>query len=79
MDPLPAVAESIIGAAGGWAMKIFEVFGAEKVKGVSEFVAKSAIEPLFRSNVFEIEIPSVSNSVIPLATVYLNNAVLLSV
>jgi hypothetical protein len=79
IDPLPAVAESIIGAAGGWAIKILEVFGAVKVNGVSEFVAKSAIEPLFRSKVFEIEIPSTSNSVIPLATVYLNNAVLLSV
>ena len=79
INPLPAVAESIVGAAGGWATKILEVFGAVKVNGVSEFVAKSAIDPLFKSKVFEIEIPSVSNSVILLATVYLNNAVLLSV
>jgi hypothetical protein len=68
-----------VGAAGGWAMKILEVFGAVKVNGVSEFVAKSAIEPILKSKVFETEIPSISNSVILLATVYLNKAVLLSV
>ena len=79
INPLPAVADSIVGAAGGWATKTLEVFGAVKVNGVSELVAKSAIEPLFKSKIFEIEIPFVSNSVILLATVYLNNAVLLSV
>jgi len=55
------------------------VFGAEKVKVDRAFVAKSAIAPPFKSNVFEIEMPSESNSVVLLATVYLNNAVLLSV
>jgi hypothetical protein len=79
INPLPAVAELIVGAAGGWATKIPDVFGALNVKVESEFVAKSATEPLFKSRVFEIEMPSVSNSVISLATVYLNNAVLLSV
>ena len=58
---------------------MFDVLGAVNVKGDKEFVAKSDIEPPFKSKVDEIEIPSVSNSVISLRTVYLNKAVLLSV
>jgi hypothetical protein len=79
INPLPDVAESIVGGAGGCATKILEVFGAENVNDISALEAKSAIDPLFRSMVFEIEIPSVSNSEVLLATVYLNKTVLLSV
>ncbi len=56
-----------------------EVFGGLKVRVVIAFDAKSKIEPPFKSIELDIEIPSVSNSEVLLATVYLNNAVLLSV
>jgi len=49
-----------------------------KTKEARGFENKSVIKPPFKSIALEIEIPSISNSVMALETVYLNNAVLLS-
>jgi hypothetical protein len=69
----------MVGAAGGCATKTDVNVGAEKVKGVSALVARSAIVPLLRSKVVDTAIPSVSNSPLATATVYRNVAVFESV
>jgi hypothetical protein len=77
--PLLGVIDVIVGAAGGWATSTEVRVGAEKVRGESALVARSAIVPLLRSRVVETAMPSVSNSPLAVATVYLNVAVLESV
>jgi hypothetical protein len=77
--PLLGVIDVIVGAAGVWATSTEVRVGAEKVRGESALVARSAMAPPFRSKVVDTAMPSVSNSPLAVATVYLNVAVLESV
>ena len=77
--PLLGVMDVIVGAAGVCATSTEVSVGAVKVKGESALVARSAIAPLLRSRVVDTAMPSVSNSPLAVATVYLNVAVLESV
>ncbi len=77
--PQLGVIDVMVGAAGVWATRTEVKVGAVKVKGESALVARSAIDPLLRSRVVDTAMPSVSNSPLAVATVYLNVAVLESV
>jgi hypothetical protein len=77
--PLLGVIDVTVGAAGVWATSTEVSVGAVKVRGERALVARSAIAPLLRSRVVETAMPSVSNSPLAVATVYLNVAVLESV
>jgi hypothetical protein len=71
--------ESIVGAAGGWATNTEVRVGALNVSELIALLAKSTIVPEFKSKVVETAMPSISNSPLAVATVYLNVAVLESV
>ena len=77
--PLLGVIDVMVGAAGVCATSTEVSVGAVKVSGERALVARSAIVPLLRSRVVETAMPSVSNSPLAVATVYLNVAVLESV
>lgn len=77
--PLLGVMDEMVGADGVWATSTEVSVGAEKPKFVCALVAKSAIEALLRSRVVDIAMPSVSNSPLAVATVYLKVAVFESV
>jgi hypothetical protein len=74
--PDVAVIESIVGAAGGCATRTDVSVGAENVRSTIALVARSAIDPLLRSRLVVIAMPSVSNSRGSMATVYRKRAVL---
>ena len=77
--PLLGVMEVIVGAAGVCVTSTEDSVEAVNVKGERALVARSAIAPLLRSRVVDTSMPSVSNSPLAVATVYLNVAVLESV
>ena len=77
--PLLGVIDVMVGAAGVCATRTEVRVGAVKVRGESALVARSAIAPLLRSRVVDTAMPSVSNSPLAVATVYLKVAVLESV
>ena len=78
-DPDVATTESIVGATGNCATKTDVRVGAVKDRSEMAFVARSEIDPLLRSTVVATEIPSVSNSIGSVVTVYLKVAVFESV